>query len=394
VFFYSQNTWFCNELRKIDSRIMEVLEERQDRKSFFNKFFDKIKAKSNNIDIDLMLYKYGILYQHDINHYLDDEKKRKRQKFKTWALSVWLVLNIIRIFLNLYYSKNGRIPKYFFDILQDVGGITVYYHTAALLATILSLRIVTIFNNNNKSYFDWFEIIRVLLGIKTIDDIRITDSNAFDSFARRIKVLNILINYSFKFLDWAMISVVVSVMISFYHFIDVIKYGIIASLIHWFWYHYISALIIYSLLSFYVVCDYCRIKFKLFNEKISKFQTNEFVRFSAVDKIVEEQNHICQTIFRYNKFWRKFYFALNYTFIPLSLLFLQMTLFESQLPAAYLISLIVMMVTSISFVTFNLMTATVHRKSIESYNLILKFYLKMDRVLNVRRKIKVLLCQK
>ena len=129
-----------------------------EQKSLNDKILEFIDSKS--IDIDLAFYKYGILYKHNINNYYKDEDQARKNKIKTYILSVWLVFNIIRHSLYLYYSKNGRVPIYFFDILQDYGGITVYYYMAAILGTILSFRIIILFNKKNKYLFGWFEILR------------------------------------------------------------------------------------------------------------------------------------------------------------------------------------------------------------------------------------------
>jgi hypothetical protein len=352
-------------------------------------FKEVFKSESYKIDIDLIFYKYGILYKHDINNYLNNDSKKRRQKFKTWSLSVWLVFNIIRYSLYLYYSKNGRLPLYYFDIIQNFGGITVYYYAAALSVTILSLRILTLFNSSNKSYFKWFEIINTLKGIEMNDNLRISGPKEFGSFTRKIRILKILIFYLFKFFDCVWILSLITLLITFYQLEDIIKYGIIASIFHWFWYHWVAALSIYSILTFYIVCEFCRIKFKLLNDKISRILSFEFIRLSAVDEILEEHNRICQTIFLYNRFWKKFYFGLNYTSILLSLLFLQLILFETILPIPYFISLFSLLSAFFLLQTFILITASVYKKSRESHKLIFKLLIEMDSILDTRRKIKV-----
>jgi hypothetical protein len=356
------------------------------KKSCFNELF---KPESYKMDIDLIFYKYGILYKHDINNYFKNDSNKRRQKFKTWTLSVWLVFNIIRFSLYLYYSKNGRLPLYYFDIIQNFGGITVYSYTASLSATILSLRILTLFNNSNKSYFKWFEVINTLKEIEINDSLPFSGPKEFGSFTRRVKILKILIFYSFKFLDYALILASITVLINFYQFEDIIKYGIIASIIYWFWYHWICALTTYSILTFYIICEFCRIKFKLLNNKISEILSFEFIRLSAVDEILEEHNHICETIFLYNRFWKKFYFGLTYTLIVFSLLILQLILFEKILPILYFLILFSLLSAFLLLQIFSLITASVYKKSRESHKLIFKLLIEMDSILDTRRKIKV-----
>jgi hypothetical protein len=181
----------------------------------------------------------------------------------------------------------------------------------------------------------------------------------------------------------------ITVLITFYQLEDIINYGIIALILFWLWYHWAAAVCIYSILAFYIICEFCRIKFKLLNDKISRILSFEFIRLSAVDEILEEHNHICQTIFLYNRFWKKFYFGLNYTFILLSLLLLQLILFETILPIPYFMSLFALLSAFFFLQIFSLITASVYKKSIESHKLIFKLLIEMDSILDTRRKIKV-----
>jgi hypothetical protein len=117
-------------------------------------------------DIDKPLYKHGLIYKHDINNYFDDNKRKKKQRMKTLALSVWILFNIFRYSFYLMFNKNGRVPLYYFDVAQDVGGIAVYYYGGAILFGIFGLRIIYLFNFSDSSHFEWLEIIKHIKGLK------------------------------------------------------------------------------------------------------------------------------------------------------------------------------------------------------------------------------------
>jgi len=74
-------------------------------------------------DIDLPLYKYGLLFRYDINNYFDSDINRLKQKFKCYAINIWLLINILRVCVCLVNLENGSIPKYYYDLVQYIEGI-------------------------------------------------------------------------------------------------------------------------------------------------------------------------------------------------------------------------------------------------------------------------------
>src|ERR1700742_476990 len=100
---------------------------------------------TNNIsiaDIDLPLYKYGLIHKYDLNYYSGSEKKRKFQIFKSSALIIYLFINIIRYTINLLIIGDGKLPKYHLEIIQYFGGIVKFNYGIFVISSILSLSIV------------------------------------------------------------------------------------------------------------------------------------------------------------------------------------------------------------------------------------------------------------
>jgi len=78
-------------------------------------------------DIDLPLYKYGLMFRYDINNYFDTDIKKRKQNFKFYAVIIWILVNFLRISICLINVENGRVAKYYFDIIQYIGGLTEFY---------------------------------------------------------------------------------------------------------------------------------------------------------------------------------------------------------------------------------------------------------------------------
>jgi hypothetical protein len=73
--------------------------------------------------------------------------------------------------------KNGRIPDYFFDILQHIRGIVVYVLIASFLAGLMISGFNYQFNTRIKSHMKWLQIIKVLKGVSSVEELRISEKN-------------------------------------------------------------------------------------------------------------------------------------------------------------------------------------------------------------------------
>jgi hypothetical protein len=94
------------------------------------KFLNKRKMSENLNstfvieDIDLPLYKYGLIHKQNINNYLVTNKQKKFQQFKSYASTTILLLIIIRILLQLRFYKNPNYPFFSYDVINHLGGLT------------------------------------------------------------------------------------------------------------------------------------------------------------------------------------------------------------------------------------------------------------------------------
>ena len=115
-------------------------------------------------DIDLALYKYGLIDK-TIDYNLNIEVKTNRfQKYKKYFFKIWPIFDAIRYIIYLISYKNGKLPKYYFDCVQYMGGISQFYYSCAILYSILAISIIIIFNKSNANHYQWLNIVYAIKG--------------------------------------------------------------------------------------------------------------------------------------------------------------------------------------------------------------------------------------
>jgi hypothetical protein len=90
-------------------------------------------------------------------------------------------------------AKKGIVPINYFDLSQEI--LPQYARIDVLLALILINGIINLFNNDNKIYVQFFDIIKVLKGKEPKELIKIYDEKEMNNFARKVKLLKTLLNY-------------------------------------------------------------------------------------------------------------------------------------------------------------------------------------------------------
>jgi len=361
-----------------------------------NKIEDLIQSNMYNIeeaksfveDIDLPLYRYGLIHKQDINNYYESEKNRKLQKFKSYTLSIWMFVCIIRWLFLLKYFQNPNYEIFFNDIIQNFGGIPEFNYMIALLTTILSFRIICIFNFSDSNHYQWLHIIEVLKGLKTLKTIGDYHDKQIEKFVQKISSYFAVIDLCIRFLLFWLILMSVFVLIFFFDSFTVIGYGILN--VFWFclWSFCITNIIAYSFFYYFIVCFYFIIAFKSLNNKITQIEM--FYRRRKVNQIIIEHKLICDDINKYNKFWKKYYFAINYTLIPINLMLLHQLLFEELIFSTFVVSVLFLFSYSLSHFLFNLLTASINRESLKSHKYLQKLLTKNLFLMNVKQKLKVL----
>jgi len=143
-------------------------------------------------DIDLPLYKYGLIHREDINSYLNCNKGLKWPLFVCYTYIIWLIFGIFRHTIYLKEFKNEEIQLFSNDFLKYVGGITEFYYIICAIASAMTLRVVLVFKYSDIRLYRWLDIIKVLKGLQTMDTIGIFDENEMRRFVKRVKYLRFL----------------------------------------------------------------------------------------------------------------------------------------------------------------------------------------------------------
>jgi hypothetical protein len=338
-------------------------------------------------NIDLPLYKYGLIHKQNINNFLVTDKHKKFQKFKSYALTAIFFGVIIRILLHFIFHKNPNYPLFYYDPLNYSGGLTQFIYAIYLFGFVLTLRLIYLFNYSDESLYKWLDIIEVLKGLKSPDSIGLDNNKEYELFVKRIKFFKFLTEISLKIFSFLSFFFLIGVTFLVFDTIQSLFFGILNAMLHWFWWNCAFGVQLYSFLFYFIVCYYSTIRFKTLNIKISRNSKLSFAKMTA--RIIREHNDICNDFLRYDKFWKKFYFALTYTIIPINLMFLHLILFDDIILTAFLVFSMLVIVFLFSHIVLNLISASVNKNASKSYKFLFKFQTKFSSKINFRQKVKV-----
>jgi hypothetical protein len=338
-------------------------------------------------NIDLPLYKYGLIHKQNINNYLVTEKQKKFQKFKSYALTAIFFVIIIRLLLHFKFYKNPNYPLFYFDPLNYFSGLTQFTYAIYLLGSVFGLRLIYLFNYSDESLYKWLDIIEVLKGLKSLDSIGLKKNKEYESFVKRIKFFEFLIEISIKIILIVSLFFCMGLTFLVYDTIQSLFFGILNTMFHWFWTNCAFGIESYSFLFYFIVCYYSKIRFKILNNIISRNSKLPVVKLTA--RIIREHNDVCNDILRYDKFWNKFYFALTYTIIPINLMLLHLILFDDLILTSFLIFSMVVIIYLFSHIVLNLISASVNKNALKSHKYLFKFQTKFSSRINLKQKIKV-----
>jgi hypothetical protein len=361
---------------------------RRSRRINFKQDFLAKRQKFIINDIDLPLFKYGLIDRHNLIVYCKGKRIQRIQSYKSYLFIVSYIFNTIRYMFYIIDSVDGKVPDSYLDISQYFGGITQFHHLEVISALILTLVIVIHFNYSND--LNWIEIIETLKGSQSMARFGVIETKPVEKFINKVKLMKFLIQivlYSIIFSEY-LLSIVVTIV--FYDFNNIVKYGIVSFILFNAIVFSVFPILSYSFLYYYTVSSYCRMRFRLYNEFLRMKSSGKSVRnYSLIIEILEKHNSIINAIESYNKFWKIYYFAITYTLIPFNLMLLQQILFEDLNIFNYLsyssISIGCLGLHSI----LNLIAASVYKESAKSHKCLYEFYLNSKSLINIKHKIKV-----
>ncbi len=345
-------------------------------------------------DIDSPLYKYLFFYRIEIRKSFVSDRQKSIQKIKSIILSIYLFICIVRYGIHsLILVNKNIIPVYYLDIVQYYGGIPEFYYFGTIFLLLFCLRIIHILNHSNSKDYEWLKIIKALNELQSFNALKIYNKNETQKYVRRIKTLKFITQYVIYSILLFEFLLSFAVLFIFFDLSDLLKYGILSSLIYFFNCYIWFPLIGFSSFYYFIVCYYCKTRFKSFNNYIQLLlneKNTAFLKYKTVDQLINYHNSICSDIKSFNNFWQKYYFSITYTLIPINLLLLQLVLFEELLLPLFCVTIIFNFGSMASHLMFNSITASINSEALRTYKSLEKIYLKMNFSLNTRRKLKVI----
>ena len=352
---------------------------------------DKINPDFVIESFDDLLLKYGL----NLNLNLEIRKK-------LWNNFLSLMFLIELILLLIYYFID---PIDGFKYLIYLGDPTLLYQSLRkyLLLILIFVFLFTIYAHylfNYNTNIEWHEIFKCLDGHLTPGSIGVMDKKILEK-------LLIFTKLSLKLSKITIFSLIfiITTPSNLYLFYKRIYFKIIhdisllISMTIWlptisFVFYYMYGTMINTIIYFQIICFHCYINSRYFIKKVKEIngklnlKTNKFVKFE-INHLINEQNKFSIRIFKYNKFWQKYYFASLILLFPAHIICVQQSLFGNLNFELRIIFIFGSLMGGILQVSVALLASLVNR-NVKIYGKeVLKLCYKQDINLNVKLKIKV-----
>jgi len=340
-------------------------------------------------DIDKALYDFGMMYRYDINNIGFDKYLMKARKLISLTFFIHELLSAIRFFIYIKLTDGKRVPDYCFDFIQEAGGFIIYFYFVALDVSLWALCFNYYLNTAKEQHLKWILILRVLKGLSPINDLKINNYILVKNFIIRINLIHKTFKYIIETIRISFLLMIIIIIVFKYNLHYFIKYGLISSIIFYFWVYFTAPMVYYVMEYIYIICNYCRTRVNSINKK-TIYLTNKFFKsYQLIDKLLEEYNDMFNTINDYNRFLKKIYLIFILCLIPYDLILLHQILFE-DLPIQTLIAITLTLVFSLFLQSFlNSISASVSNEVSKSEKLIRQLMIKSGIIVNNTRKLKV-----
>jgi hypothetical protein len=269
-----------------------------------------------------------------------------------------------------------------------LGGIAEFTYLIALLNTVMSLIVIYLFNYSNRSLYKWIDIIKVLKGLQTMDTIGIHEKKYMEMFIVKIRIIKTIMKTTIYSASIFLSITCITILIVFFDSFSNIYFAILNAIFFCLWAYSALSYTLISFLYFFIVCYYCKMKFKLLNNMIEKRRM--FAGIKLVNDVVFEHNSICNEVLFYNKFWKKYLFIMIYALTPINLMLIQLIFFEDLQIAALIAAMATVTGLLFTLLMFNLITASINREASKSYKHLLKLNISVFYFQDSKTKIRVL----
>ena len=355
-------------------------------------------SKTSLTNILLELHEKGLICDSNILNKYSDQLMLTPRRIDT--IRKYYELGSPLLFLAYYTTclvtllKNGETPIYYCDLIAYFPGtITQFFYIMAILGSVLALNFIKAFNFSEESDYYWLKAFEFLKSYEKLKEYPVTNLSEIGklklTLIKKIILVSWLAKHYHKFL-----FICILLLTTFLALINLFAehqyvYGCIGIFILITYVSASNVVFLQAILSFYIVTNYCKTEFFIFNKALSPNNTQLFRNSREVYYIITKHNTICKHIFRFNRFWSRVYSTLLYTTLPIAQLLLHQLLF-SDLKNVFLAIVSAAGIVLMVFADFamNLSTASINKQANNSYKVILTFMNNHPRI-GLRNKIKV-----
>jgi hypothetical protein len=190
-------------------------------------------------------------------------KQKKFQAFKSYASTAFLLLIIILLLLKLRFYKNPNYPLFSYAVFYYLGGLTQFVYAMLLFGSVMTLRLLHLFNYSDESLYKCLNIVKVLKGLEDKDSIGLKDEKEYESFVQRIKFFKFLIEITLNFSAFLFSFLFIGLAFLVFDTIQSLLFGILNVIFHGLWTNYALVVQLYSFLFYFIFCYYFAIRLKI-----------------------------------------------------------------------------------------------------------------------------------
>ena len=286
---------------------------------------------------------------------------------KLWnhSLIVFFWIGFFKFFINFLLDpvNHYKLRIYFGDTTLLFEGLRTFIISAILLAYSYAISTNYLFNyDSNRSLF---ELFKCLDGTLTPGSIGIIDTKIVNKMLILTRIVFKLTKLSI--LVFSVVSMIVCLFliylkINFNNNTEMIVYFtwmIPISL----WFYFISGTILISDACFQIICYYCLITIKHYNQLLDNLKIDQsfglrrlIIKLKIIN-LIKRQNKFSHRIMKYNKFWCKYFFIMMIHLIPIHILVVQQFLFGNVDFLSQLIFIITSLMAAILIVSSSVLTS-------------------------------------
>ena len=292
---------------------------------------------NNNIPSDFATENFSELLS---NYGLNTEISSKNNiKFKNQFLFIFFCLAFVKTVIIFFIEpiQDDNILIYLGDFSLLFKSLRKYFLIILLLFVLSAIHINYLFNHNSTELFDLFKCFD---GRITPISIGIKDKNILLKMLFIMKVgykLAKFITNGFTLISFVFGLYLLSKNIYVAQVFDIFYFLNIVSVVIWFsitifGIYFIGGTIFITNICFQLLCYYCFINMKFYNQSVNLDEIKSFDRPRIISKLMmnyhfKRSNEFSIRILKYNKFWSEFYLSMIIHYLPSNIILLQQVLF-------------------------------------------------------------------